>query len=381
MPESEATPAKAVRDPESYREALDAWMRRRLPDAEGLRVHDVDMPRATGFSNETVFFSASWKSWKSRKDGADEGGAGGTRRYVARIEPEGGALFPVQTPHCKISVELQHRIMTQVAATGAAPVPPSLPFEGDTSVLGRPFFVMEFVPGVIPADVPRYSTDGFLVTDATPAERERMVRSGLENMAALNRLDWRTTGLDWLDPSGNGSPTVDHQIQIYRDRVLQDLAGRDHPVLLGSLDWLDANAPDLPAGLSWGDSRLGNMIWQDYRCAAVVDWEAASLCPPQADIGWWIMFDRQSFDDMGAPRLEGFPTREEMIAIWENASGLGAGDIDYWEIFALMRFCAIMIGLGDRLVRAGLIPEENNMAIQNGTTDGLARRLEAVGAR
>jgi len=267
--------------------------------------------------------------------------------------------------------------MTNVAATGAAPVPPTLPFEGDTSVLGRPFFMMEFVPGVVPADVPRYSTDGFLVTEATAAERERLVRSGLENMAALNRLDWRATGLEWLDPSGTGEPTFAHQVKIYRDRALQDLAGRDHPVLLDSLDWLESNAPHQPVGLSWGDSRLGNMIWQDYRCAAVVDWGAASLCPPQADIGWWVMFDRQSFDDMGAPRLEGFPTREEMIAIWEQASGLEAGDIDFWEIYALMRFCAIMVGLGDRLVRGGLVPKEANMPIANGTTDALARRLEA----
>ena len=370
MSESEATPAKAVRDPESYREALDGWMKEQRPDAEGLHVHDVDMPRATGFSNETVFFSATWR---------DSGGET-TRRYVARIEPEGGALFPVQTPACQISVEVQHRIMANVRATGAAPVPPTLPFEGNTSVLGRPFFVMEFVEGRIPADVPRYSTDGFLVTEATPAERERMVRSGLENMAAINKLDWKATGLDWLDPSGSGKPTLAHQIQIYRDRAHSDLGDRDHPVLLGALDWLDKNAPDLPVGLSWGDSRLGNMIWQDYRCAAVVDWEAASLCPPQADIGWWIMFDRQSFDDMDAPRLEGFPNRETMIDIWEAASGLKAGDIDYWEIYGLMRFCGIMVGLGDRMVRAGLVPEEHNMAINNGTTDGLRRRLEVAGA-
>ena len=60
------------------------------------------------------------------------------------------------------------------------------------------------------------------------------------------------------------------------------------------------------------------MIWQDYRCAAVVDWEAAALCPPEADIGWWVMFDRMSFDDFEAPRLEGFPTRERMVAFWER---------------------------------------------------------------
>ena len=59
MSESEGAPAKAVQDPETYRDALDAWMKEQQPNVEGLHVHDVDMPRATGFSNETVFFSAT----------------------------------------------------------------------------------------------------------------------------------------------------------------------------------------------------------------------------------------------------------------------------------------------------------------------------------
>ncbi len=369
MSESEATPAKAVRDPESYRESLDTWMRQQRPDVTDLRVHDVDMPRATGFSNETVFFSATWS----------EGGAETSQRFVARIEPEGGALFPQQTPACARSVEVQHRIMKNVEATGVAPIPPTLPFEADTSVLGRPFFVMEFVEGVIPADVPRYSTDGFLKEEATPEERARMLKSGIETMAALNTLDWKKTGLDWLDPSGTGNPSLALQLDLYEDTATRQLGDRSHPVLRECFDYLRANAEETPVGLSWGDSRLGNMIWRDYRCVAVVDWEAASLVSPQADIGWWLMFDRQSFDDMQAPRLEGFPTREEMVAIWENATGMSAGNIDYWEIYALMRFNVIMVGLGDRMVRAGLIPAENNMAVNNGTTDAIARRLEAVG--
>jgi len=366
MSDSEATPAKAVRDPESYRESLNGWLQRRCPEREGLRVHDVDMPRATGFSNETVFFSASW----------GERGEARSQRYVARIEPEGGALFPCQTPACAVSVELQHRIMQVVADLEAAPVPPLLPFEGDASVLGRPFFVMEFVEGVIPADVPRYSQAGFLVEEATPGERERMVRSGVEAMARLNSIDWKAAGLDWLDVRGEGAPTLADQLGLYRRSVEENLGDRDHPVLLRGLDWLDANAPMAETGLSWGDSRLGNMIWQDYRCAAVVDWEAAALCPPEADIGWWVMFDRQSFDDLEAPRLPGFPTREEMVTIWEECTGRRVADtIDYWEIFGTMRFCAIMIGLGDRMTRAGIVPAEAEMSIRNGTTDALDRLL------
>lgn len=362
----EMPPAKAVRDPESYKTALDVWIREQRPETPGLHVTEVDMPKSTGFSNETVFFTAAW----------DEAGASREQRYVARIEPELGALFPVQTPACETSVELQHRIMACVEATGVAPVPRALPFEHDRSVLGRPFFAMEFVAGQIPADVPRYSQHGFVAEEATPAERERMVYDGLDKMAALNRLDWKAAGLDWLDVSGRGEPSQALQVELYRRYAVDALGDREHPVLLQALDMLAAKAPASPVGVSWGDSRLGNMIWQDYRCAAVVDWEAASLAPPEADIGWWVMFDRMSFDDMDTPRLEGFPTREEMVAHWEAKTGRSVGsEIDYWEIFAVMRFCAIMIGLGDRMVNSGLVPAENSIAIENGTTDALARLM------
>jgi aminoglycoside phosphotransferase (APT) family kinase protein len=366
MPETAATPPKAVRDPGSFRDALEAWFKGKRPELSELRVHDVDMPRATGFSNETVFFSASWS----------EAGETRSERYVARIEPRDGPIFPVQTPACRVSVGLQYRIMSCVASSGVAPTPPLLGYEPDPEPLGSPFFVMGFVDGVIPADVPRYSMAGFLVDEATPADRERMVKSGIDAMAAINRLDWRKSEVDWLDISAQGSPSFQQQLDLYRAYVARELAGREHPVMRQTLDWLDANAPDAPLGVSWGDARLGNIIWQDYRCAAVVDWEACAICPPDADIGWWVMFDRMSFDDMDTKRLDGFPTREAMVAQWEERMGRPvAGSIHYWEVYGAMRFCAIMIKLSDRFLRAGIQTEETSTAVNNGVTEALVRLL------
>jgi aminoglycoside phosphotransferase (APT) family kinase protein len=259
--------------------------------------------------------------------------------------------------------------MTAIRESGAVPIPEMLPFEKDPAVLGRPFFVMEFVEGVIPADVPRYTEAGFLVDEATPADRERMVRDACETMATLAGLDWKKLGLGWLDVKGQGKPALRDQLELYRAYCDKALGQREHPIIRTSLDWLDANAPDLPTGISWGDSRLGNIIWRDYRCVSVCDWEAISLCPPEADIGWFVMFDRMSHEDFGTPRLPGFPTREEQVAIWESKSGRQVADtIDYWEIFGAMRFDAIMIKLGDRMVRAGIVPEAVNMSVKNGTT-------------
>lgn len=367
---SASAPAKTVRDPARYQQALDAWMKRALPDAQGLRVHDVDMPRGTGFSNETAFFSATWQ----------ERGAGGalrehSRRYVARIEPEGGGIFPVQTPECEVSVQVQYRIMSQVAALGTGPVPPLLAYEEDPALLGRPFFVMAFIAGEIPADVPRYSQAGFLVEQSTPAEREALVLDGIEKMAALHRIDRQGADFTWLDASGgDDAPRVRDQLRLYRSYCVRELMGREHPVLMQALDWLEERAPELPAHLSWGDARLGNMIFDNTRCAAILDWEAAALLPAQADIGWWVMFDRMSFDDLDIARMPGFPSREQMTKHWEQASGLEAGDMHYWEMLAIMRFCAIMLKLGDRMMQAG-IAVEPNVPIENGVTRALRRRL------
>ena len=338
-------------------------MQRTFPDREGLTVADMEIPVATGFSNETVMLDAAWRA----------GGETRKSRYAVRIEPADGGMFPPQTPHCAVSVEVQYRVMKAVAGAGAAPVPPLLGYEPDPAVLGAPFFVMGFVDGRIPADVPRYTESGFVVDEATPAERQRMVFSAIDAIAGINSLDWRRAGLDWLDPSGTGQPTTAMQIGLYRRHVRSELAGREHPVLHAALDWLADNDPDDErVGLTWGDARLGNIILQDYRPAAILDWEVCALSPTEADVGWWLMFDRMSFEDMGIDRLDGYPTRAEAIARYEQASGREVRDPHYWEVFGAMRFCTIFIRLGDRLTAAGFLPPEQNPAVGNQVTAALA---------
>ncbi len=356
---------KFTKDRSAYGQALTTWFQTQRPGAAEVTVSGIDIPVATGFSNETVFFDVEWV----------EDGSSNTQRFVARIEPDDGGMFPVQSTSATVSVELQYRAMQSVAAHSSAPIPPLVGFESDPSVIGQPFFVMGFVGGEIPTDNPRYTAEGFVV-DATPHQRRRMVESGLATMAAIHAIDWREAGLDWLDDSG-GSPSTAHQIAKYRDYVVAELAGRDHPVMMATLDWLEVNAPDDDRiGLAWGDARLANVIWQEFTPAAVLDWEACALSPTEADVGWWLMFDRMSFDDMGIERLEGYPTREEQIAHYERVSGLEVRDAHYWEVFATMRFCAIFIRLGDRMEASGLLPPEMNPAVANMVTEALAVLLD-----
>ena len=353
-------------DRSHYRAALERWLQGVFPSRQGLTVAGIEIPVSTGFSNETVILDAAWT----------ENGSGRKERFVVRIEPADGGMFPAQTPQCAVSVELQYRAMMAVAEAGAAPVPPLLGYEPAPDVLGAPFFVMGFVDGRVPTDVPRYTEAGFVVDEATPAQRRRMVLSALDVIAGIHGLDWRNAGLDWLDPSGTGRPTTALQVELYRDHVHSELAGREHPVLYAALDWLEANDPgDERVGLTWGDARLGNIILQDYRTAAVLDWEVCALSPTEADMGWWLMFDRMSFDDMGIDRLDGYPTRDEMISHYEQVSGRTVRDPHYWEVFGAMRFCTVFIRLGDRLTAAGFVPPERNPAVGNQVTAALAALL------
>jgi aminoglycoside phosphotransferase (APT) family kinase protein len=178
-----------------------------------------------------------------------------------------------------------------------------------------------------------------------------------------------------------GEPTLAVQLDLYRRFASEQLAARPHPELFRALDWLTAHDPrDERVGLAWGDSRLGNIIFRDYRPAVVCDWEAAALSPTEADLGWWLMYDRMSFEDLDATRMEGFPTREEMVRIYEDASGREVRDPVFWEIFGSMRYAAIMIPLADRMTAAGLIPSDSAMATDNYVVDSLNRLLDGAGS-
>ena len=356
---------KFRQDRSHYEAALQKWISDRYPEGGDVDITDIEIPVGTGFSNETVLFTASW----------DGNGDPESNRYVGRIEPADGAMFPVQTEACSLSVLVQHRAMSAVAAAGVVPVPNLVGFEPDATVIGQPFFVMDFVEGRIPTDYPRFTESGFMVDEASPGELGSMVMSGIDAMAGIHSIDASSPSLDWLRP-GQALPSQVRQLELYRAYARRELAGREHPVLDAALEWLSDRDPhDERIGLSWGDARISNIIWQDYQPAAVLDWEGCAVCPTEADVGWWLMFDRMSFDDVGVERLAGYPTRDEMISRYEQVSERAVRDPRYWEVFGVMRFSAIFIRLADRMVAAGLIPAERNPAVGNFATETLAELI------
>ena len=358
--------AKPEIDLSRLRAPLEQWLKGQWAGAAELQVDDLGTPRASGYSNETVFFRARW-----REEGATREG-----RYVLRAEPGRPPVYPYQTRPPRPSVEVQYAAMQGVARAGGGPIAPLIGFESDPGLFGVPFFVMGFVEGEVPGDTPLYTKEGFFA-QAGPRQRRRVVESGLEALACIHTLDWHATGLDWLaGESQTDECPLARQLAIYRRYAEAELRERQHPLLRNALAWSERELPTSPPpGIAWGDARPGNMIFRDYRCASITDWEAVALGPAELDLGWWLMFDRFAHESSGVERLEGEPTRAEQRSFYAECVEREVANTHWYEVFAALRFTAVMIRNGDRMTADGLIPASMNMAIHNPASQVLADLL------
>ncbi len=354
-------PDNAGRDPEVVAATLSRWLAGRLPDGARPVVSSVEAPAANGFSNETILCGATWT----------HAGREVERRLVFRVAPTRHLLF------LDAEFSTQYKVMRALSEGGTGvQLPPLGWYEEDPSWLGVPFFTMGHVEGQVPPDNLPYTMEGW-VLEATPVEQERMWWSGLEAMARVHRADWRRLDLHWLDRPGRGRPGLDQQLSYYRSFLDWSAKGRPQPVAEAAWDWLVANRPDEEGEvvLCWGDSRLGNIIWQDFRPAAVVDWEMATLGQPELDLGWWLYFDRQFSEGLAVPRPPGFPSHDETVARYGELVGRPMRDLEYYQVFSGFRFAVILCRLADLMIESGQWPADSDMGTNNLATQFTAQLL------
>jgi aminoglycoside phosphotransferase (APT) family kinase protein len=352
-------PAPAQRDLARLRAGLRDWLAARMPAADALELSELHGPAATGYSSDTLLFRADWR----------ERGAPRSREWVARFEPLGPAVFP------EYDVGRQFRIQRALAKS-EVPVAPMLWLEEDPAPLGSRFYVMERVEGRVPPDSPPYHVGGW-VTEVAPAERASIWWSGLEAMAALHRMDANALGVELSRPEPGATP-LERELAYWRRYLAWAARGRAQPVCEAAFAWLDEHGPP-PEGAPapcWGDARIGNMIFAGGRCAAMLDWEMATHCDPSLDLAWWLFLDRHHAEGLGVPRLAGFPERAETVARWEALTARRAQRLDWWEIFAGLRFAAIMCRVAQVLVAQGALPADSTLETENPCARLLATLLE-----
>jgi aminoglycoside phosphotransferase (APT) family kinase protein len=119
--------------------------------------------------------------------------------------------------------------------------------------------------------------------------------------------------------------------------------------------WLARNLPESgPATIVHGDYRLGNVMFAPRppaRLTAIFDWELATIGDPLADVGYLAATWAQAGDPESAitslglvTRRPGFPTREELIALYEERSGRSMSDIRWYSALALWKSAIFLEG-------------------------------------
>lgn len=346
------------RDLAEARQRIQSWLRLRRPEAEDLEISDIASPGMTGFSNETLIFEASWR----------QGGRSRSEGLVIRVQPTGFRIF------LENDFEDQYRLLSDLGRRGA-PVPTVYEYEPDTAVLGARFFVMRRAPGQAPGDTPPYNAEGFIY-DMEPAGRRELWLSAME---AFTRIHQESVigGFEYLARPARGGSGLDQILQYWRESFTWAAEGRPQPVAEAAWEWLEAHLPaSRPTGLSWGDARLANMLFDGTSCSAVLDWEMASLGGPEMDLGWWLFLDRWSAEAWGIERLDGLGTRQETIDFWSERTGLVPQDLEFYELFAGVRFAVIMIRMARMLEEWDFLSAAPDMETNNGATQVLARMLD-----
>ena len=267
------------------------------------------------------------------------------RRWVLRRPPMGHVLA---TAH---DMAREHRIISALADSGV-PVPAIVGLCEDDEVNGAPFYVMDFVPGLVVRDV--------AIAEGVPVEvRRRMGESLIEVLARLHDVDLNAVGLSDL---GRHDGYIERQLKRWRTQFV-NATTREIPRVLEVHEILAARVPaQQGVGIVHGDYRLDNcMMSPDGEVSAVLDWELCTLGDVLADLAGMVAYgDSRTTGGTPPPTsVEGFPSTDEVRELYARHSTRGLADLDFYVGFAYWRIACIVEGVYTRYA-AGVMGDQDD---------------------
>ncbi|HZD98194.1 MAG TPA: phosphotransferase family protein [Micromonosporaceae bacterium] len=259
----------------------------------------------------------------------------GTSEFVVRRPPLGHVLA---TAH---DMSREFRVMTALGPT-SVPVPATYLLCEDSDVIGAPFYVMQFVAGMV--------YRGSAQTSALTVPRATAIAHNIiDVLADLHDVDPVAVGLGDF-----GRPDGYLQRQVVRwGKQLAASRSRDLPGIGELQERLAADIPlsGAPA-IVHGDYRLDNAIVDDHdRVAAVLDWEMATLGDPLADLGLLLVYwdgvgtmPRGTLNQAVTPD-SGFPTGSELIARYAARRDVDLGRLPWYHAFGFFKLAVIAEGI------------------------------------
>ena len=335
-------PKTSTRDLAATRHALERWLATKLPAGADPKVSELDIPPTSGMSSETILFEITW-------------GDGERAELVGRIPPD-PANYPVFPSY---DIPEQFLTMTVVRQLSDVPVPEPLWVESDTAIIGQPFFVMRRVDGVVPPDIMPYPFGGNWLFDATPEQQQKLQNTSVQVLADLHAIPEPEKHFGFLHEGISGDTALRRHVQSQiLDYYAWAARETPSPLLERCFEKLESTWPSEEGEtvLSWGDARIGNILYRDFEPVAVLDWEMASLGPREIDLAWFIYLHRMFQDtaeQYGMPGMPYFLRREDVCLTYERLTGHTPEAMDWYTFLAAVRYGVVSLRTGIRGVRFG----------------------------
>ncbi|KAJ2720739.1 hypothetical protein GGI07_004418 [Coemansia sp. Benny D115] len=200
------------------------------------------------------------------------------KKFVLRKKPSGPLLS--KTAH---AVEREYRVLNALGRHTDVPVPRVYALCEDTSVVGTPFYLMEFLEGRVLADV--------RLPEIAPKERLAYWQALVDVLAKLHRVDYKKVGLGNYGREGG---YYERQMRSL-GRVAEaqgravDAQGKkvgELPRLADLRAWLVRSVCPDETTVVHGDFKMDNVIWHASRpeIVGVLDWELSTLGNPRTDL-------------------------------------------------------------------------------------------------
>ncbi len=340
---------RSSRDMSNVPAALSQWLSTLMPDTTPEITVESGID-ANGMSSETILLRGRWL----------QAGESVEQNWVARVAPT-DADVPV-FEHYRL--DHQHEVMRRVAELTDVAVPPVRWLEPTGEVLGRPFFLMDRVDGIVPPDVMPYTFGDNWLFDASPEQQRQLQDRTVEVLATLHSIPDAQQVFGFLQDVDPPGETALHRhfgwLKNWYEFSVPDI-GRS-PLVDRALTWLDDRFPDDVAAtepvLCWGDARIGNVMYRDFSPVAVLDWEMATVGPRELDLAW-ISFAHMVFQELtklaGLPGMPDFLREDDVRATYRDLTGVEVGDLRWFHVYSAVVWCCVFMRTGARRVHFGEI--------------------------
>ncbi|KFH48053.1 Acyl-CoA dehydrogenase family member-like protein [Hapsidospora chrysogenum ATCC 11550] len=277
------------------------------------------------------------------------------QRFVLRKKPPGKLIS--KTAH---KVEREYRIMHALEHTDVK-VPKTYCLCEDDSVIGTPFYIMEFLDGRIFED--------FTMPGVDPEQRTLMWREAVRTMAQLHAVDFRKVGLEKF---GKHAGFYSRQIQTWITICANQAAAVDvetkEPV--GQLPHFDELVrffkneklqPRDRATLVHGDYKIDNLVYHktEPRVIGILDWEMSTVGHPLSDVCNFMTNFYTAKYKGAAPydasgflpgRIPGLPQPDQIVAWYRETAGWDpTSEVKWGMAFNIWKLAGVCQGIAARI--------------------------------